>query len=109
MFLIFLCISFMCVQIYQVSPSMLLPVMPHIMSDLTAKEDAKRLSALELLGKLYALPDFKIHNDFPELFKEFVRRSKDQQARLLALGSYSVMWTSVLKHSLGNLGRKAIC
>ena len=99
----------MCVQIYQVSPSTLLPVMPHIMSDLTAKEDAKRLAALELLGKLYALPNFDIHSDFPELFKEFVRRSKDQQARILALGSYTVLWTSVLKHSLGNLGNKTIC
>lgn len=66
-------------QIYQVSPSTLLPVMPHIMSDLTAKEDAKRLSALELLGKLYALPNSDMHADFPELFKEFVRRSKDQK------------------------------
>ncbi|BDA45205.1 Sister chromatid cohesion protein PDS5 homolog A [Coccomyxa sp. Obi] len=78
-------------QIYQVSPSTLLPVMPHIMSDLTAKEDAKRLSALDLLGKLYALPDSNIHSDFPELFKEFVRRSKDQQVevrqRMLALSA----------------------
>ncbi len=72
--------AFCALQIYQVSPSTLLPVMPHIMSDLTAKEDAKRLSALELLGKLYALPDSDMHADFPELFKEFVRRSKDQKA-----------------------------
>lgn len=89
----------MLVQIYQVSPSTLLPVMPHIMSDLTAKEDAKRLSALELLGKLYALPNSNMHSDFPELFKEFVRRSKDQQASLLLSRSCSVLWSSVIKHS----------
>lgn len=77
------------VQINQVSPSMLLPVMPHLMSDLTAKEDAKRLSALALLGHLYAMPNSDIHSDFPELFKEFLRRSKDQKARqpsLLIIG-----------------------
>jgi sister-chromatid-cohesion protein PDS5 len=85
-------------QIYQVSPSTLLPVMPHIMSDLTAKEDAKRLSALELLGKLYALPNSDMQADFPELFKEFVRRSKDQKVcnslnRLSISGDCTKLWS----------------
>jgi hypothetical protein len=53
--------------------------MPHLMSDLTAKDDGKRLAALELIGRLFALPGSQLYDDFPELFKEFVRRSRDQK------------------------------
>ena len=67
-------------QVHQVSPQTLLPVMPHLLAELTAREDAKRAIALGTVGALLGLLDAE--HALPELFSEFVRRSKDQKVHL---------------------------
>lgn len=65
---------------YQAAPHILLPVMPNVLDELRDKEDGKRMEALDLLGKLFSLKSCAACTDLPELFQEFVRRSKDQKA-----------------------------
>lgn len=54
--------------------------MPNILDELRDKEDAKRLEAVELLGRLFSMRDCSACTEFPELFEEFLRRSRDQKA-----------------------------
>ena len=68
-------------QVYRAAPHVLLPVMPNVLDELRDKEDSRRGEAVELLGKLFSLPDSDACAAFPELFQEFLRRSKDQKAR----------------------------
>ena len=64
---------------YQAAPHILLPVMPTLLDELRGKEDAKRLEAVELLGLLFSMKNCSACTEFPELFEEFLRRSRDQK------------------------------
>lgn len=68
-----------CVQVYKISPHILLPLIPRLTSDLRAKDISKRTAAMDLMGKLFALPDSQLHQDSPELLTEFLGRSRDQK------------------------------
>ncbi len=59
---------------------MLLPVMPNVLDELRDKEDTRRGEAVDLLGKLFSLPHSDACAMYPELFQEFLCRSKDQKA-----------------------------
>ena len=72
--------ALVCTQVYQAAPHILLPVMPILLDELRDKEDAKRLEAIELLGRLFSMKNCSACTDFPELFEEFLRRSRDQKA-----------------------------
>ena len=67
-------------QIYQAAPHILTPVMPSVLDELRDQDDAKRLKALDLLGKLFSMKGPEACTAFPELFLEFLRRSTDQKA-----------------------------
>ena len=69
-----------CFQVYQAAPQVLTPVMPSLLDELRDQDDAKRLGALDLLGKLFSLQGSEACSAFPELFQEFLRRSTDQKA-----------------------------
>ena len=65
-------------QVYLAAPRMLLPVMPHLLGELGAPDDQRRLAALELAGRL-AREEPRLEEHFPEVLQEFVRRARDQQ------------------------------
>ena len=67
-------------QVYQAAPHILLPVMPNLLDELRDREDAKRLEAVEVLGRLFSMRDCSASTEFPELFEEFLRRLRDQKA-----------------------------
>ncbi|KAK9811630.1 hypothetical protein WJX72_007291 [[Myrmecia] bisecta] len=69
-------------QVYQICPQTLLPVLPHLMLELQVDEEAKRLAAIDLLGKLFTLPEADLDTEYAELFKEFLRRFTDQKAEV---------------------------
>ena len=48
---------------------------------------SKRLEAVELLGKLFYMRDCSACTEFPELFEEFLRRSRDQKASIVLIRS----------------------
>ena len=70
-------------QIYRAAPHILTPVMPSVLDELRDQDDAKRLNALDLLGKLFSMKGPEACTAFPELFLEFLRRSTDQKASLI--------------------------
>ena len=72
----------MCIQVYQAAAHILLPVMPTLLDELRDKEDAKRLEAVELLGRLFSMRGCSACTEFPELFEEFLRRSRDQKVSI---------------------------
>ena len=67
-------------QIYQAAPGVLTPVMPSVLDELRDQDDAKRLEALDVLGKLFSVKGSEACTAYPELFLEFLRRSTDQKA-----------------------------
>ena len=69
-------------QVYRICPQALLPVLPHLEIELQADEDAKRLAAVGLVGRLFAVPGSDMDAQYAGLFGEFVRRFRDLKARL---------------------------
>ena len=55
-------------------------MLPLLAQELQAEEEARRLEAIDLLGRLFRLPGSDMDQEFSFLFEEFVRRSKDQKA-----------------------------
>ena len=60
-------------------PQVLLPVIPHLTAELQADNEAKRLDAVQLLGKLFSLPSSSLAADFGDVLQEFLRRYHDQK------------------------------
>lgn len=58
-------------------------MLPLLAQELQAEEEARRLGAIDLLGKLFKLPDSDMDQEYSFLFEEFIRRSKDQKVSLL--------------------------
>ena len=69
-------------QVYRTCPQALLPVLPHLEIELQADEDAKRLAAVGLVGRLFSVPGSDMDAQYAGLFGEFVRRFRDLKARL---------------------------
>lgn len=57
----------------------MLPVLPKLASELQVDQESKRLSALELLGRLLSLPGSDLDVTYKELFQEFLKRACDQK------------------------------
>jgi len=68
-------------QVYRICPQALLPVLPHLERELQAKEDAKRLAAAGLVGRLFGAAGSDMDAQCASLFSEFVRRFRDLRAR----------------------------
>lgn len=58
----------------------MLPLLTH---ELQVEVEAKRLAAIDLLGKLFTLPGSGMDEEYGYLFEEFLRRCKDQKVELL--------------------------
>lgn len=83
-----------CVQLYQVVPQVLLPVLPHLSLELQVDSDTKRGAAVELLGRLFAQPgSSEILADYSDLFRDLLKRLHDQKVgALLASSPFVAGW-----------------
>ncbi len=62
---------------------MLLPVLPHLGPELQVENEAKRLAAVELLGRLFSRPGSGgMLREYAELFQDLLKRLHDQKVRL---------------------------
>ena len=77
------------VQLYVVCPQVLLPVLPHVGNELHMDAEANRLAAVDLLGRLFALPGSDMDAKYPELFTCLLLRCKDQKVR----SEHYILWS----------------
>ncbi|DBA74057.1 TPA: hypothetical protein ACH3X1_010871 [Trebouxia sp. C0004] len=66
-------------QIHLACPQTLLPVLPLLIHELQVEVEAKRLDAIDVLGKLFTMPGSDMDQEYSYLFEEFLRRCKDQK------------------------------
>ena len=60
----------------------MLPILPRLAAELQLDQDDKRLSALQLIGKLLAQPDSDIEASHFGLVEEFTNRAVDQKVMM---------------------------
>lgn len=87
----------LCVQVHLACPQTLLPVLPLLTHELQVEVEAKRLAAIDLLGKLFTLPGSGMDEEYGYLFEEFLRRCKDQKVELL-------VWAACWLDRVGSTG-----
>ena len=83
-------------QVHLACPQTLLPVLPLLVHELQVEEEAKRLDAIDLLGKLFTLPGSDMDLEYSYLFEEFMRRCKDQ--KVIPTCQYAYDLTTVYTH-----------
>ncbi|KAA6416440.1 MAG: hypothetical protein FRX49_13587 [Trebouxia sp. A1-2] len=69
-------------QIHLTCPQTLLPVWPLLIHELQVEVEAKRLNAIDVLGKLFTMPGSDMDQEYSYLFEEFLRRCKDQKVEV---------------------------
>ncbi|XP_068341361.1 sister chromatid cohesion protein PDS5 homolog B isoform X2 [Pyrus communis] len=67
-------------KIFGCAPQMLLAVMPNLTQELLTDQVDVRLKAVNLIGKLFTLPDHHIAQRYHDLFVEFLKRFSDKSA-----------------------------
>ncbi|XP_019460582.1 PREDICTED: sister chromatid cohesion protein PDS5 homolog A isoform X3 [Lupinus angustifolius] len=65
-------------RVFQCAPQMLLAVIPSLIEELLADQVDVRIKAVNLVGKLFALPEHHAALKYPELFVEFLKRFSDK-------------------------------
>ncbi|KAL3693850.1 hypothetical protein R1sor_007501 [Riccia sorocarpa] len=65
-------------EIYRCAPQMLLAVIPNLTRELVTDQIDVRLKAVELLGRLFALPGQHVAQEYKQLFSEFLKRFSDK-------------------------------
>jgi hypothetical protein len=68
-------------QLYLAVPQVLLPVMPHLTSELDADSPAQRLEATQLLGRLLSLPGNKLVSEYQDVLDTLLLRYADPDVR----------------------------
>ena len=68
-------------QVYKRCPQTLLPVLPHLESELRIEDTAKRVAAVQLLGSLFGQGGSDLDTIYAQLFAEFLRRFRDVSVR----------------------------
>jgi hypothetical protein len=66
-------------QVHQACPQALLPVLPHLVSELQVEAQDRRLQAIDLLVSAFAGSDSSMDVDYSDLFEELLRRCCDKQ------------------------------
>ncbi len=69
-------------QVYKSCPQTLLPVLPHLESELRIEDTAKRVAAVQLLGSLFGQGGSDLDTSYTQLFGEFLRRFRDVSVRV---------------------------
>ncbi|CAJ2674086.1 unnamed protein product [Trifolium pratense] len=64
-------------EVFQCAPHMLLAIIPSLIEELLADQVDVRLKAVNLAGKLFALPNHHVAQKFHDLFVEFLKRFYD--------------------------------
>ncbi|XP_012567744.1 sister chromatid cohesion protein PDS5 homolog B isoform X3 [Cicer arietinum] len=65
-------------QVFQCAPHMLLTVIPSLIEELSADQVDVRIKAVNLVGKLFALPKHHVAQKYHDLFVEFLKRFSDK-------------------------------
>lgn len=60
-------------------PQVLLPVIPHLTSELHSDDGTKRQEAATLLGRLLSLPGNRLVNEYKDVLDALLRRYSDTQ------------------------------
>ncbi|TKY56159.1 Sister chromatid cohesion protein PDS5-like A [Spatholobus suberectus] len=66
------------VKVFECAPHMPLAVIPSLINELSADEVDVRIKAVNLVGKLFALPEHHVAWKYHELFAEFLKRFSDK-------------------------------
>ncbi|XP_008219648.1 PREDICTED: sister chromatid cohesion protein PDS5 homolog A isoform X1 [Prunus mume] len=69
-------------KIFKCAPQMLLAVIPNLTQELLTDQVDVRLKAVNLIGKLFTLPDHHIAQRYQDLFIEFLKRFSDKSAEV---------------------------
>ncbi|XP_010242780.1 PREDICTED: sister chromatid cohesion protein PDS5 homolog A isoform X2 [Nelumbo nucifera] len=74
-------------EIFQCAPQMLLAVIPNLTHELLTDQVDVRIKSVNLLGKLFALPEHHVAQQYRQLFFEFLKRFSDKssEVRIAAL------------------------
>ncbi|XP_043809611.1 sister chromatid cohesion protein PDS5 homolog A isoform X1 [Manihot esculenta] len=74
-------------KVFQCAPQMLLAVIPNLAQELLTDQVDVRIKAVNLIGKLFALPEHHVAQKYRNLFVEFKNRFSDKsvEVRLSAL------------------------
>ncbi|RDY12882.1 Sister chromatid cohesion protein PDS5-like A, partial [Mucuna pruriens] len=65
-------------KVFECAPQMLLAVIPSLIKELLADEVDVRIKAVNLVGKLFALPEHHVAQKYHDLFVEFLKRFSDK-------------------------------
>lgn len=68
-------------QLYVAVPQVLLPVIPHLTSELQAEDPGRRLAASQLLGRLLSLPGNKLVSEYKDVLEALLTRVADPEVR----------------------------
>ncbi|KAK9167589.1 hypothetical protein Scep_002780 [Stephania cephalantha] len=76
-------------EIFQCAPQMLNAVIPNLTHELLTDQVDVRIKAVNLLGKLFAVPGCRMAHEYRQLFVEFLKRLSDKspEVRICALQS----------------------
>ncbi|OVA03847.1 hypothetical protein BVC80_8065g3 [Macleaya cordata] len=69
-------------EVFQCAPQMLLAVIPNLTQELLTDQVDVRIKAVNLLGKLFALPGQQVAHEYRQLFVEFLKRFSDKSAEV---------------------------
>ncbi|PIA47377.1 hypothetical protein AQUCO_01400210v1 [Aquilegia coerulea] len=85
-------------EIFQCAPPMLVAVIPSLSHELLTDQVDVRIKAVNLLGKLFALPGHHVVQEYRQLFVEFLKRFSDKSAevRISALQCAKVCYTAIM-------------
>ena len=70
-------------QVHDLLPRLLLPVLPQLDSQLHGDDTKSRIRALKLLGSLFGQPQHDLAPQYPDLLTGVLTRLKDSQVRRL--------------------------
>eukprot|EP00882_Tetradesmus_deserticola_P022060 GHRQ01023943.1.p1 GENE.GHRQ01023943.1~~GHRQ01023943.1.p1 ORF type:complete len:442 (+),score=232.76 GHRQ01023943.1:175-1326(+) len=66
-------------QLYQAVPQVLLPVIPHMTSEMLAEDAGKRAEATQLVCQLFTVPGNRLVCEYVDVFDELLHRFKDAE------------------------------
>ncbi|XP_059435125.1 sister chromatid cohesion protein PDS5 homolog B isoform X2 [Corylus avellana] len=69
-------------ELFQCAPQMLLAIIPNLTHELLTDQVDVRIKAVNLIGKLLALPKQRVAQDYHDLFVEFLKRFSDKSVEV---------------------------
>ncbi len=66
-------------QVYQVCPQTLLPVLPRLAEELHADDAKQRAGAASLVGSLFSLPGSDLATSYADLFDALLKRLENRE------------------------------